>query len=534
MRDSRKRRNSASGSADPGSPVSTPRTDPLVTLLHAVRGLPRHLGQHSGGMIISDRELDRIVPLENASMPGRSIVQWDKDDCEDLGIIKVDLLGLGMMAAIEETLQICSARGRPVDLAQIPKDDAATFTMLQRADTIGLFQVESRAQQACLPRMRPEVFYDVVIQTALIRPGPIVGNLVHPYLDRRRGKQPVTYLDERFEPILKRTLGIPLFQEQVLRMAMVIADFSGSEAEELRRALSFKRSEEKMDKVLEKLCSAMTRKCVRKEKQEKIIASIRAFALYGFPESHAISFALLAYASAWLKVHRTTEFYVGLLNNQPMGFYSADTLIRDARRWGVCVAPVCAVASERRCVIESPSRIRLGLRQVRHVSARVIDRLLEERMAQAFTDLDDLLLRVPMSRKERRVLAKSGVFAAFSQHRRDALWKVEDAPEEEDLFTWSRQQQQQQRAPKVSSLPPPAVPGQCPLVFQHEAQSEVDQERHRHCCSPRHREAPSFTASGDVESRAAGGGLRRAWGDHRPAPDGVSAPCAGGANLGGS
>jgi error-prone DNA polymerase len=422
-----------------GLPRDHPHADALLTLLCAVRGLPRHLGQHSGGMVISERGLDCMVALENASMPGRSILQWDKDDCEDLGIIKVDLLGLGMMAAIEETLQICSERGRPVDLARIPKDDPETFTMLQRADTIGLFQLESRAQQACLPRMRPEVFYDVVIQTALIRPGPIVGNLVHPYLARRRGREPVSYIDERFRPILERTLGIPLFQEQVLRMAMVIADFTGSEAEELRRALSFNRSRERMDRVMEKLSAAMTRKGVGPEKQQQIVESIRSFALYGFPESHAISFALLAYASAWLKVHRAAEFYAGLLNNQPMGFYSSDTLVRDARRHGIRVRPVCVVTSDEHCHVESDTCIRLGLKQVRHLSSRVLHRLLEARQQRNFADLEDLLLRVPMSRSERRILAGSGVLAALSKHRRDALWQVEEVLEEGDLFGWSRQ-----------------------------------------------------------------------------------------------
>ena len=453
-----------------GLPSDHPRGPALITLLQAVRGLPRHLGQHSGGMIISDRGLDSIVPLENASMDGRSIVQWDKDDCEDLGIIKVDLLGLGMMAALEETVKICGARGRPVDLAQLPQDDPETYAMLQRADTIGLFQVESRAQQACLPRMKPKVFYDVVIQTALIRPGPIVGNLVHPYLNRRRGTEPITYIDERFEPALKRTLGIPLFQEQVLRMAMVIADFTGSEAEELRRALSFNRSQEKMDLVMEKLRAAMTRKGISEEKQQKIIDSIRSFALYGFPESHAISFALLAYASAWLKVHRTPEFYIGLLNNQPMGFYSPATLIEDARRWGIRVRPVCIVRSEERCTVLDDTTIRLGLKLVRGVSKATISSLLEARSNRPFTTLEELLLRVRIPRAERRILARTGVFASISEHRRDALWQVEAAPDEDDLFTWAASCRTQDSADKIpdasSGLVTALVVGERPVDYQ--------------------------------------------------------------------
>jgi len=244
------------------------------------------------------------VPLENASMPGRVVAQWDKDDCADLGIIKVDLLGLGMMAAMQDTLELCQSRGRPVDLAKIPKDDAATYDLLCRADTIGTFQVESRAQMATLPRMMPRTFYDVVVEVAIIRPGPIQGDMLHPYLARRQGREPVTYFDERLRPVLERTLGVPLFQEQLLKIAMVMADFTGSEAEELRRALSFHRSQEKMNAVCVKLRAGMERNGVAPDVIERVTKAVQSFAVYGFPESHAISFALIAYASCWLKVHR--------------------------------------------------------------------------------------------------------------------------------------------------------------------------------------------------------------------------------------
>src|SRR5216110_1905069 len=274
-----------------GLPKAHPRMPSFVGLYHAIYGLPRHLGQHSGGMIICQNKLSSFVPLEKASMPGRVVAQWDKDDCEDLGIVKVDLLGLGMMSVMQDAFELCRERGRPLDLAHIPKDDEKTFEIMQNADTIGVFQIESRAQMATLPRMKPKCFYDVVIEVAIIRPGPIQGRLMHPYLARRQGKEDVTYYggeEERLKPVLARTLGVPLFQEQMLKIAMVMADFTGTEAEELRRALSFHRSEERMRKVAVKLADRMAAKGVPPASIERIIQSISSFALYGFPESHAI------------------------------------------------------------------------------------------------------------------------------------------------------------------------------------------------------------------------------------------------------
>src|SRR4051812_38070824 len=329
-----------------GLPKGHSRMPAFVRLYNGIYGLPRHLGQHSGGMIICQNKLSRFVPLENASMPGRVVAQWDKDDCEDLGIVKVDLLGLGMMSVMQDSLKLCQERGRPIDLAHIPKDDAATYEIMQKADTIGVFQIESRAQMATLPRMKPKCFYDVVIEVAIIRPGPIQGDMVHPYLARRAGREPVTYFDPRLEPILGRTLGVPLFQEQMLKIAMVMANFSGDEAEELRRALSFHRSEERMNKVSVKLRAAMLGKGVAPAVIDNVIQSISSFALYGFPESHAISFAILAYGSAYLKVHRASEFYASLLNNQPMGFYTPATIVKDANRHGVKMKPVCVLESD--------------------------------------------------------------------------------------------------------------------------------------------------------------------------------------------
>ena len=413
-----------------GLPKAHPRMAAFISLYRAIYGLPRHLGQHSGGMIICQNKLSSFMPLENASMPGRVVAQWDKDDCEDLGIVKVDLLGLGMMSVMQDAFELCRERGRPIDLAHIPKEDAATFEMMQKADTIGVFQIESRAQMATLPRMKPKCFYDVVIEVAIIRPGPIQGDMVHPYLARRAGREPVSYFDPRLEPVLGRTLGVPLFQEQMLKIAMIMADFSGNEAEELRRALSFHRSEERMQKVSLKLRAAMERKAVAPDKIDKIIHSITSFALYGFPESHAISFAILAYGSAYLKVHRAPEFYASLLNNQPMGFYTSATIVKDAHRHGIKIKPVCVMQSNWRCVVISDDSVRLGFCVVNGLRQEHADELVRQRQDRQFNSLEDFKRRVPLSKEELRTLAELGALNCFAEHRRAAMWRIEkQAPE---------------------------------------------------------------------------------------------------------
>ena len=409
-----------------GLPKDHPRMPAFIRLYRAIYGLPRHLGQHSGGMIICQNKLSSFVPLENASMPGRVVAQWDKDDCEDLGIVKVDLLGLGMMSVMQDAFELCRERGRPLDLAHIPTNDKKTFEIMQKADTIGVFQIESRAQMATLPRMKPECFYDVVIEVAIIRPGPIQGDMVHPYLARRAGREPPTYFDPRLEPVLKRTLGVPLFQEQMLKIAMVMADFSGDEAEELRRALSFHRSEERMNKVCAKLRTAMQRKGVAPDKIEKIVQSISSFALYGFPESHAISFAILAYGSAYLKVHRAPEFYASLLNNQPMGFYTPATIVKDAQRHGLKIKPVCVSQSDWRCTVVDDNTVRLGFCVVNGLRQEHADELVRQREAQQFDSLDDFKRRVPFSKDELRTFAELGALNCFAEHRRAAMWDVEE------------------------------------------------------------------------------------------------------------
>jgi error-prone DNA polymerase len=362
------------------------------------------------------------------------VAQWDKEDCENMGIIKVDLLGLGMMAAMQDAFTMIRARGVSIDLASIPKDDVPTYELMQRADTVGVFQIESRAQMATLPRMKPHCFYDVVVEVAIIRPGPIQGKMVNPYLERRSGKAPVEYFDDRLIPVLERTLGVPLFQEQILKMAMIMADISGSEAEDLRRAISFYRNFERIEMVVAKLIDSMRERAVPEETIRKVVEAISSFSNYGFPESHAISFAILAYASCYLKVHYPAEFYAALLNNQPMGFYSPATLVQDARRRELRVLPVCVAASLWDCTVVDPSTIRLGLCRVNGVSRKHAMEMLEARSEAPFDSLRDLRLRTGFDRDECRRLAAIGALNAYVENRRDALWAVEELIDREGLF----------------------------------------------------------------------------------------------------
>ncbi len=416
-----------------GFDLANPRVRKFCELYQMAQDLPRHLGQHSGGMVICQGQLDGVVPLEPASMPGRVVVQWDKEDCADMGIIKVDLLGLGMMAAIEETVKLVpQAYGDAVDLAHLPQDDPAVFEALQKADTVGMFQVESRAQMASLPRMRPERFYDIVVQVALIRPGPIVGKMVHPFLNRRQGREEPDCLHPSLEPVLRRTLGVPLFQEQLLRMAMIAAGFTGGQAEELRRAMGFKRSEKRMAEIEVKLRAGMARNGIAGQVQDDIVRSITSFALYGFPESHAASFALLAYASAYLKCHYLAAFTCAMLNNQPMGFYAPAVLIKDAQRHGLRVLPVDVAASEWGCTLDGPigrPRLRLGLRYARGLREEAARAILTARAARPFSSIDDLALRVRELRKDEIArLAEIGALNSLDRgHRRDALWQASRA-----------------------------------------------------------------------------------------------------------
>ena len=459
-----------------GFDLRHPRISRFLDLALRVQDLPRHLGQHSGGMVVCQGQLSSVVPLEPASMPGRVVVQWDKEDCADLNLVKIDLLGLGMMAVLEDCIELIPQHyGAAVDLAQLPQDDSRVYEGLEQADTVGLFQVESRAQMSALPRNRPKCFYDIVIQVAIIRPGPIVGKMMNPFLKRRQGLEPVTYAHPNLEPVLKRTLGVPLFQEQLLRMAMVVANFSGGEAEELRRAMGNKRSQAKMAAIETRLRSGMSRNGIAQQAQDEIVQSIVSFALYGFPESHAASFALLAYASAYLKCHYLAAFTAALLNNQPMGFYHPATIVKDAQRHGLRVRPVDVTRSYWPCTLEcgcggdAPHdrpgcniSLRMGLRYVRGLREEAALALISECNRKIFSSMDDLARRVPeIRRNELNMLAQIGALnciggpfvgqgtggkaeastggstQAFSGtcevlpyrklHRRDALWQVERA-----------------------------------------------------------------------------------------------------------
>jgi error-prone DNA polymerase len=408
-------------------------------LCERIRDLPRHLGQHSGGMVVCQGQLDSVVPLEPATMPGRVVVQWDKEDCADMGIVKVDLLGLGMMAVLEECVELIPKHyGKPMDLAQLPADDTKVYEVLRRADTVGMFQVESRAQMASLPRNGPRKFYDLVVQVAIIRPGPIIGKMMNPYMRRRQGKEPVSYAHPSLEQVLKRTLGVPLFQEQLLRMAMIAANFTGGEAEDLRRAMGFKRSEQRMQEIEVKLRLGMSRNGIEPATQEEIITQITSFARYGFPESHAASFALLAYASAYLKVHYLAAFTAALLNNQPMGFYSAATIVKDAQRHGLRVKPIDALRSDWLCTIEKALNkekegvpcLRIGLRYARGLRQSAAEAIVRERKKRIFTGIDDLVVGVSELQKSELVtLGEIGALNSLGEeiHRRTALWQVERA-----------------------------------------------------------------------------------------------------------
>jgi error-prone DNA polymerase len=403
-------------------------------LCERMQDLPRHLGQHSGGMVVCQGSLNKVVPLERASMPGRSVVQWDKEDCADLGLVKIDLLGLGMMAVMKDCLTLIPEHyGEDIDLAQLPQDDPEVYATLRRADTVGMFQVESRAQMASIPRNAPTKFYDLVVQVAIIRPGPIVGKMMHPYMRRRQGREAVTYPVPSLEPVLKRTLGVPLFQEQLLRIAMVVGNFTGAEAEELRKAVGMRRSWKRMEELMVKLRKGMGDNGIAQETQQTIVQSIQSFALYGFPESHAASFALIAYASAYFKVKYLAAFTCAMLNNQPMGFYSPAVLVKDAQRHGLRVRPVDVQVSDAVCRVEREAfdalSLRLGLNYVRSLKAATAAQIVAARHAGGpFRDVDDLTLRVPaLNRGDLAQLARIGALNAVGgvEHRRDAIWQIE-------------------------------------------------------------------------------------------------------------
>lgn len=401
----------------------------VLDLVAMLIGFPRHLSQHVGGFVISERPLSRLVPIENAAMPERTVIQWDKDDLEELGMLKVDVLGLGMLSAIRRSFELIERfHGRPMSLARVPAEDPAVYRMIGKADTVGVFQIESRAQMAMLPRLKPRNYYDLVIEVAIIRPGPIQGDMVHPYLRRRNGEEPVTYPSPEIERVLERTLGVPLFQEQVMQIAIVAAGFTPGEADQLRRAMAAWRRRGNLGFFEHKLVRGMRERGYEQGFAERIFNQIKGFGEYGFPESHAASFALLVYVSAWLKCHEPAAFFCALLNSQPMGFYAPAQLIRAARAQDVQVRPVDVMRSARDSTLEpgasSEPTIRLGFRVIKGLSEAGIERLLESRVAGPFCDAEDMAHRARLDAKDLGALAAAGALAPFAPNRFRARWAV--------------------------------------------------------------------------------------------------------------
>jgi error-prone DNA polymerase len=422
--------------ADPlRGPISGDLGALLLQICRRINGFPRHMGIHSGGMIVTRDPLMNVAPIEWASMRDRTIVQWDKDDLSDLGLIKIDLLGLGMLSLLRDAFALhtrCYPDRPAMSLESIPIDDKPTYEMLCRADSIGVFQVESRAQQSMLPRLKPACFYDIVMQVAIIRPGPIQGDMIHPFLRRRSGAEPVTYPHPSLKPILERTLGVPLFQEQGMRMAMETAGFSGGEADELRRAMGHKRSRDRMQQIYPRLVNGMVANGIERETADKLFHMLEGFADYGFPESHAASFALLAYASAFIKCHHPAIFCAAILNVQPMGFYSTEVLVNDARRHDVVVKPVTVNASEWWSFVEPGGALRLGYHLVRGMGEAQRENV-ERALAQGrpFDDLLDFARRTRLAREPLEGLAAGGAFAPWFATRREAIWALRALDERE-------------------------------------------------------------------------------------------------------
>ncbi|QKV55316.1 error-prone DNA polymerase [Comamonas antarctica] len=409
-----------------GIATGTLAVQQLIRLTEQLIGFPRHLSQHTGGFVLTRGLLCRMVPVENASMAERTVIEWDKDDLDAAGLLKVDVLALGMLSAIRRALDFISRRrGFDFSLQDIPAEDPETYAMISRADTIGVFQIESRAQMSMLPRLRPEKFYDLVVEVAIVRPGPIQGGMVHPYLRRRQGLEPVTYPNDDLKDALGRTLGVPVFQEQVMQIAMIAAGFTPGEADGLRRAMAAWKRKGGLEKYHDKLVGGMRERGYEQSFAEQIFEQIKGFSEYGFPESHAASFALLVYASSWIKRHEPAAFLAALLNSQPMGFYSASQLTQDARRHGVPVRPIDVMHSDADCTLEDIDHqpaVRLGLRMVaslRSSSARAIE---QERHKAPFDSAQELALRCGLDQPEMKALAAAGALATLSGHRRQQVW----------------------------------------------------------------------------------------------------------------
>jgi error-prone DNA polymerase len=406
-----------------------PRIRQLLDLARELLGFPRHLSQHVGGFVISEGPLEELVPIENAAMPDRTVIQWDKDDLDELGLIKVDVLGLGMLTALRRCFKlIADFSGEEWTLVSVPQDDAQVYDMICRADTVGVFQIESRAQMSMLPRLKPRKYYDLVIEVAIVRPGPIQGDMVHPYLRRRSGAEAVTYPSVAVEDVLKRTLGIPIFQEQVMQLAIVAAGFTADEADRLRRAMAAWKRHGGLTHFEAKLKKGMLERGYEEAFAQQIFSQILGFGEYGFPESHAASFALLVYVSAWLKCHHPAAFTAALLNSLPMGFYAPAQLARDAHLHGVQVRPVDITQSCQQSSLErmddGSAALRLGFDLVRSLSAKAIDRIVEARRQAQFVSVQDLAERACLERRDLEALAAAGSLRRLAGHRHRAYWNV--------------------------------------------------------------------------------------------------------------
>ncbi len=409
--------------AELGLDPQAPRVEKWLAIAEALRGFPRHLTQHVGGFVIARGPLARLVPVENAAMAERTVIQWDKDDLDALGLMKVDILALGMLSAIRRMLEIVGeSSGQPLKMHEIPPEDPATYAMLCHADSMGVFQVESRAQMAMLPRLQPRNFYDLVVEVALVRPGPIQGDMVHPYLKRRQRKEKIEAISPAVNAVLARTCGVPIFQEQVMQLAVVAAGFTPGEADQLRRSMAAWRRKGGLQRHQDKLRAGMAQNGLPAAFAERIIAQIQGFGEYGFPESHAASFALLVYASAWLKRHHPAAFLCGLLNSQPMGFYSPSMLVQDARRHGVVVLPPDVTASDRDSRVDASGAVRLGLREISGLARDAAERVAVNRKKQAFLHVADLAARAGLTRRDLDLLAAADALQSLAGHRRQAAW----------------------------------------------------------------------------------------------------------------
>ncbi|MBA1202744.1 error-prone DNA polymerase [Pseudomonas capeferrum] len=443
--------------AEAGFDALGPSLRRILVLAGELVGFPRHLSQHPGGFVISEQPLDQLVPVENAAMQDRTVIQWDKDDLDMVGLLKVDVLALGMLSALRRCFDLIERhRGRRLTLATIPAEDPATYAMIGQAQTIGVFQIESRAQMAMLPRLKPKTFYDLVIEVAIVRPGPIQGDMVHPYLRRRLGEEPVTYPSPALEAVFKRTLGVPLFQEQVMELAMVAADYSPGEADQLRRSMAAWKRTGGLEPHRQRLIQGMLRNGYDSAFAERIFEQIKGFGSYGFPESHAASFALLTYASSWLKCHEPAIFTCALVNSWPMGFYSPDQLLQEARRQGIEVRPVDVFESEWDCTLEPVGEqalaIRIGLRQIRGFAEVDARRLEQARAQRPWRDIEDLCLRAGLDSRARARLADAGALRALARDRHQARWQVAAVHAQLPLFS------------QVEALPEAAVDLPAPSV----------------------------------------------------------------------